>query len=380
MYGGLVYPTPKGEAVEKDINKSSLPQRKPVEYFQMALNAIKEITGLDTTSDEEARLFIEAGKMCDLSGDWLEALESYQQALALCEGDDVRAEALKQMGHNRSRRCEWKVALENYEASVNILNKLGDLCEVGNIYNSIGFNCFETGNMDDAKEYYDRALQIAQQCRDTQLGADVQSNLGILSTVKGQPEEALKKYQESLLGYEACGDIHGLAQVYHNLAMAYTNIEEWRLAGEHYQKSMELCIEIGDMDLLSIIYTNRAKLALYLHDPLMAETYCDKAFKSLSKTGNKMGEAEVHKLYGIVYSDLQQWDSAVIAFQKGIEICNEYDNHLTKAEILHELGSMIHRRDQKDEALRHLKKSLEIYKSMGIDEEASKIRDEIQMM
>ena len=92
----------------------SLPQKSPVEYFQMALDAIKEITGTDVTPDQNALLFVEAGKMCDLSGDWGQALESYQKALELCKDDEIRAEILKQAGHIKSKRGEWEAALKDY--------------------------------------------------------------------------------------------------------------------------------------------------------------------------------------------------------------------------------------------------------------------------
>jgi hypothetical protein len=45
------------------------PQKTPVEYFQIALDAVKEVTGIEITPDQEARLLIEAGKMSELAGE-----------------------------------------------------------------------------------------------------------------------------------------------------------------------------------------------------------------------------------------------------------------------------------------------------------------------
>ncbi len=364
--------------MDERIQTSHSLQKSPEEYFQAALKAFKEITGVEVTPDQEARLLIEAGKMCDLSGDWDQALDRYKRALELCESEEVKAEALKQTAHINSKRGEWEAALDNYKASLEILNRIGNLREAGNIYNSIGYNYFETGDMAKAEQHYNRALEIAQRCDDAQLTADIYSNLGILSCVKGQIDEAIAHYERSIPGYEESNDIHGLAQVYHNLGMAYTDKEVWELAGECYQKSMELCIEIGELDLLSIIYTNRARLALYLHDPSVARIYSDKAFAIFRKTGNKLGMAEVLKLYGVIHSHMRQWDSAERSFRRGIRICEKYSNKLTKAEIHYELGSMNIRRHEKDGALCHLQKALEIYESLGIDNEVRKIQNEIR--
>jgi tetratricopeptide (TPR) repeat protein len=362
----------------EDIQAPQSLQKSPDEYFRIALDAVKDVMGIETTPDQAALLLIKAGKACLLSGEWAQALESYQQALELCKSDEIKAEVLKHIGHIRTKQGQWKGASEAYEASLKILNRLGNLHEAGINYNSIGYICFETGDMTGAKEYYDKALRIANECNDAQLTADAQSNLGILSNVMGQTDDALSYYSQCIPIYETMGDIHGLAQVYHNLAMTYVDREEWQLAGEHYQKSIELCIKVGDLDLLSIIYVNRAQLALHLHDPYVAKTYCNKAFGIFEKTLNYMGIAEAYKLYGIIYSRMQDWNSAGVSFQKGIQICETYENHLTKAEIYYELGSM--RQQEKKEVLVHLQKAVEIYEFLGIEKEVSKIKDEIRTL
>jgi len=366
--------------MDESIKVPYFPQKSPAEYFRIALDAIKKITGVEVMPDQEALLFIEAGKMCDLSGDWDQALESYEKALEQCEGDDIRAEILKQMGHIRSKRGEWDASLEAYEASLEILERLGDLREVGNIYNSIGYNCFETGDMTKAGEYYNEALEAAQKCDDVQLISDVQNNLGILANVMGEPEQASKHYQQSILGYEAIGDVHGLAQVYHNLGMTYVGKKNWELAGEYYQRSMDLCTEIGDIGLMSIIYANKAQFAMHLHAPYVAKLYCDKAFEIFDKTGNKMGMAEAYKLYGVIYSGMQEWDSAETAFQKGLGICEEYNNRLTKAEILYERGLMKQRQDEKREAIDSMQGAIDAYESLGISKEIGKVKSKMQEM
>ena len=91
-----------------------------------------------------------------------------------------------------------------------------------------------------------------------------------------------------------------------------------------------------------------------------------------------MGIAEAYKLYGVIYSSMNQWKSAETSFRKGIEVCEEYENHLTEAEIYYELGSMNRERKETEEALQHLKRAVEIYGTLGVDQEVSRIRDEIQ--
>ncbi len=361
-----------------DIKLPLFPQKSPAEYFQIALDVIKGITGVDVTPDQMARLFIEAGKVCDQSGEWDQALESYERALEVCEDDVIKAEVLKQAGHVRSKRGEWEIALEAYSTSLEILNRLGNLNEVGNLYNSIGYNYFGTGDMVKTEEYYDKALEIGQQSDDVQLISDVQNNMGILANIKGKLDDAIVHYRQSRLGYEAIGDDHGLAQVYHNLAMTYVGKRDWELAGEYYQKSMELCVEIRDLYLMSVIYANKAQFALHLHAPYVAKSYCDKAFEVFEKTGNKLGMAEAYKLYGIIYLHMQKWGFARESFQQGLELCEECDNQLTKAEIFYELGALSNKEEETKEALLHMREAVDIYETLGVEKEAQKIKNEMQ--
>mgnify|MGYP002477277563 CR=1 FL=1 len=75
---------------------------------------------------------------------------------------------------------------------------------------------------------------------------------------------------------------------------------------------------------------------------------------------------------------MQEWDSAVSSFQKGIQVCEESNNQLTKAEIYYELGAMNRKRGEKKQASDYLQKALDIYGTLGIDKEMRKIKDEIR--
>ena len=76
--------------------RASTTSPNPTEYFSIALDAIREIPGTETSPDQEALLFIEVGRMCDKSGEWEQGLRMYQRALEVCESSEIRAEALKQ--------------------------------------------------------------------------------------------------------------------------------------------------------------------------------------------------------------------------------------------------------------------------------------------
>ena len=66
------------------------PKKSPVEYFQMALDMVKEITGFEPDPDQEARLLIESGKVCDSAGEWAQALEKLEDALSQSTASAVR--------------------------------------------------------------------------------------------------------------------------------------------------------------------------------------------------------------------------------------------------------------------------------------------------
>jgi len=93
-----------------------------------------------------------------------------------------------------------------------------------------------------------------------------------------------------------------------------------------------------------------------------------------------MGIAEIYRLYGMTYSMVQEWDSAEKALYKGIEICDEYENHLTAAEIYYELGTIKRKQKENEEALEHLNKAIEIYEILEINNEVEKIKAEVLLI
>jgi len=115
-----------------------------------------------------------------------------------------------------------------------------------------------------------------------------------------------------------------------------------------------------------------------MHDPFVAKLYCDKAFGIFYKTGNNEGLAEAYKIYGIIDSNMREWDSAESLLKKGIEILGEHENHSTKAEIYCELGAVKHKQNEEQAMLQYLQKALGIYEALGVDKEVSRITDEIR--
>lgn len=366
--------------MDKEIDLPMELNKDPAKYFEMALNTIQEVMGLEITPDQESRMLIELGRIWDLAGNHDRAIEKYYEALKICRSDEIKAEIFKQIGNIRSKQSRFEEAQEAYEKSINILVRLGKSLEVGDIYNKIGFNCFEVGNFTKAKEYYDQALKISEELGNRRLLSDVLNNIGILMSVTGNKEQAIEYYSKSIKGYESISDKHGLAQTYHNLALTYTDVGQLELAGELYQKSMRLCVEIGDMYLLPVIYVNRAKLALKVHDTYMAMNYCDKARIIFEKTGNKLGLSEVYKIYGAIYSYDHRWEYADEAFQKGLEFCDECSSALTKAEIYYEMAGSFLKRQNNELGIQSMQRAIEIYEQLGMHKEVTKIKLELEAL
>jgi tetratricopeptide (TPR) repeat protein len=88
--------------------------------------------------------------------------------------------------------------------------------------------------------------------------------------------------------------------------------------------------------------------------------------------------AEAYKLYGIIYLHMQKWGFARESFQQGLELCEECDNQLTKAEICYELGALSNKEEERKEALSHMREAVDIYETLGVEKEAQKIKNEMQ--
>ena len=156
------------------------------------------------------------------------------------------AAVLCSWGNLQADLGEWDHALENYQESLAILERLGDDYSMAVAKNNLANICYRRGDWTEALENYRQSQEGFAKEGDDKSQASVLSNMASLCYKRGEWSRALECYQESLDLFERLEDMAGAAQVLGNLGNFYHRRGERSLAKEHFLRGLEILKRLGD--------------------------------------------------------------------------------------------------------------------------------------
>ena len=313
-------------------------------------------------------------------GDYEKALSSFETVLLMAvQMQDlcVKAEALRQIGNNKTRMGDWEGARKAYEGSLAIAKDLEDLSPMGLVYNGIGYGFLERGDMDEAMDYFEEALKMGEQSGDPRLIGDASDGLGTIASIRHDFSEAIRYYQTSLRNYEKAKESHYEAQIYQNLGITHFRKNELEVADKYYKESLKISEKCGYNSLMAATYVNRAELYLERSELDKATAFCIKTFEILRTLDDKWAVAESYKLYGMIYKRRKNFPEAMKAFNTSLAISEECDYLTNIAEVHREVGLMYREQEMFTAALKSLDKARETLKDLRITDEVHTIDEYI---
>ncbi|MCG8607724.1 tetratricopeptide repeat protein, partial [bacterium] len=307
----------------------------------------------------------------------------FQRVIDLGDSDEFispRAKAHGGKGRIQMMQSRFEEALESHEESLKLCGSCGDKKGEAQSYNAIAYYHFETGSLDQAKNYWAKSLQLAQEVNDIQLIAQINNNLGIAANVIGDWEKALAHYATSLLHFDKIGDKRGRARAYHNMAKSYFDSERWQEAGVCYEKSDELAKEIGDAHTQTNITLNRAELYITIGDSKLAESLCRRALQAYSRLDDHLGESDAFKLLGVICRTRGDWSDAKSCFEKSILLTRKFKSPLCEAEAHFEYARMWRYRANHRAAQRQYQLALNLFTQVNARKQIEKVKKEMKQV
>jgi tetratricopeptide (TPR) repeat protein len=218
-----------------------------------------------------------------------EAIDCYQQGLAICEESGNRyggAGLLNGLAHAYTGMRRFEEAINCYQQVLAIAEETGDRRTEGMILNNLsalylelrwfeeaidwcqqalavcresrnrrgellalenlGIAYVKQGRSSEGIAYLQRALAIYQETRNRQGEGLVLMNLGGAYLGQRRSGEAIDCYQQALVIYEAGGDRHFEGQALDNLGSAYLRARRRGEAVECYQRALAIYRQTGD--------------------------------------------------------------------------------------------------------------------------------------
>src|SRR5262249_52358401 len=137
----------------------------------------------------------------DLTGDWSHAQEVERDALTLAERlDDTRSQAWCQvaLAEEARRQGRYEEASELLATAAGAFTAEADDAGLGRVHHLAGTLAAQQGHYDQAVESYEASLEIRERIGDTASVAGLLSNLGVVAEYRGDNQAARAYHQQAL--------------------------------------------------------------------------------------------------------------------------------------------------------------------------------------
>ena len=298
-------------------------------------------------------------------GYWSGVRDALEESLDFFEDEETRADIYYCTGMIVYKLSDWDAAIDYYQKSLEIRERIGDIHGMAATYNNLGLVYADKGEWDTAINYYQKSLEIRERIGDIHGMARTYNNLGMIYYRKSEWDTAINYYQKSLEIFEKIGDIHGISQTYGNLGMVYYRKSEWDAAMDYYQKSLEIKKEIGDIHGISQTYCAIGMVYCRKSEWDTAIKYHEKSLDIFEKIGDIQEMARTYCALGLVYADKGEWDTAIKYHEKNLEIKEKIGDIYEMAITWGNLAEAYCGKDDIDTALEYCNNSFEILEKIG---------------
>ncbi len=210
-------------------------------------------------------LLYHKGVVYRLQGDLDQALEYYEQSLALYEESGNRqgiAAALNGLGSVFKQKGDLDRALDFYKRSLVLQEEIGDKLNIAKALNNIGLTYENQGELDRTMEYFQRSLTLLEESGQMYVFAVVLLNISILYYRRGELDLALECCQKTLTLFEEFGNKQYIAQTLNNIGSIYFRKGDLGQALEYNKRSLALREEIGNNREISQTLLNLVSITI----------------------------------------------------------------------------------------------------------------------
>ena len=262
----------------------------------------------------------------------------------------------------------YKYLQESLEISDN-LNYKGGQARALNISGTL--NGFRS-NHEDGIRSYENSIEVFKSIHDKSINdfkgmAGSYQGLGVIYSIIGNYKEALDNFELSLSIFEKYNDNKKITGVLNGIAVIYGKQAKFDLAlkylirvleiGEKHDDKANMALACGN---IGSVYTQQGNYALAIEFHNRALYICDSieggTFSAVAGNTNSLGHIYMHQ---------EEYNKALIKFQKSLTLYREQKNKSGEANVLMNIGSVHKLTENYSLAIEYYEKALVLNKSIS---------------
>jgi len=251
---------------------------------QQALTLVDE----QTNAEVAATAFNVFGVICEVTGQWTQAVTFYERSRDIWARLDRRhqlSQVLDNLGTLNFYRGDFALAEQHYRQNLDFWQAMEARDNAGYAVLNLGSVYLHRGQVAQAESYYNQALDAFQETNNHKLAALTHNNLGLLELSRENNEVALNYFQQSIAEDPSAENYRGLSEAEQNLG----NIDQ---ALAHAQHSLDLARESSMAFEEGVTLRRLGCIYLACGNRAKARTQFDKSLLSLRTLGARFEMAQ----------------------------------------------------------------------------------------
>jgi tetratricopeptide (TPR) repeat protein len=276
-----------------------------------------------------------------------------------------RAKLLANLGRLHDAIGNLDNALEHYEQCLAIQQEIGDKSGEGKTLNNISHIYYFRGDYDTALNYLKQSLAIQEEIGDKSGEGETLIHISHIYYCRGDYDTALTYMKQSLAIQEKIGDKSGKGKTLNNISHIYYFRGDYDTALNYLKQSLAIQQEIGDKSGKGETLNNISHIFKARGDYDTALSYLKQSLAIQEEIGDKSGEGGTLIHISHIYYFRGDYDTALTYMKQSLAIQQEIGDKSGKAGALINISHIFKVRGDYDTALNYLKQSLTIQQEIG---------------
>ncbi|MBU2651045.1 MAG: tetratricopeptide repeat protein [Bacteroidetes bacterium] len=330
-------------------------------HYHQALEAAKKAQDQSLI----ARSYNNIGTILFLAGQKEQALESAKIAVTIAENQNdygVAGDYLANLGVLYQELDNIPEALVYYKEAGKAYDRCSDdySRKLAEIYSTLGFLLRNSGQMEEALDYYRKSLDIHVKANNLHSQSTDYYHMGQLQQIMGFYDDAIEYYRQGLSIDEELGNRNEMVDKFNNIGAAYYSKRDYDQAIEYYMKAVEIDEEIYDRAQQSFHQKNIAQAYQAKGDYDMALKHFYQALILDESLDDALSMSDRYSSISYVYQLKEDYENAINSIHQAIEMDELTGDKTRLTGHLNDLGVIYQAMGKYEDALENYKKSLDL--------------------
>ncbi|WP_128755176.1 tetratricopeptide repeat protein [Aquimarina sediminis] len=259
-----------------------------------------------------------------------------------------------------SQKEKYKEAEKYYLDALKICKEKGYYYRIILIYSNFGITSLMRGDYKSSLDYFGKAREVANKTGNKEREARINEYIGVVHIEQGDYQKSIEFLYKSLNFYEGIKDKASLSGIYNNMGEAFFLLNDLKKAEESYYKALKIFKELKLQKGIAISYLNLGRILVKEKRYQEAVSYLKQAYDGFYKLGLSRETIQYYNAMAECMQSQEKFDEAVEWMNKVMEKENELEKFQKIAiESYTRLGTIYFELEEYQKAVIFFQKSLE---------------------